>query len=227
MSTNAAEILEKLHALANPTNVAGMARFGISAQGTLGVSMAALRKIAKGYGKNHELADELWSSGIHEARLMACLLDQASKVDEAQMERWVVNFDSWDICDQVCLNLFVDTPFAYQKAIEWSERDEEFVKRAGFVLMAVLAVHDKKADDQKFIPFLPIILREANDDRNFVKKAVNWALRQIGKRNQNLNRLAIEAAEEMLHIESRSTRWTAGYALKELKSEKALRRMKG
>lgn len=227
MSQNAVEILEMLHSLANPANVAGMARFGINSQGTLGVSATTLRKIARGYGKDHDLANELWTSGIHEARIMAALIDQPSKVDEAQMELWATDFDSWDVCDQVCLSLFVNTPYAYQKAFEWSTRSEEFVKRASFVLMAVLAVHDKKAQDEKLAQFFPLILRESGDSRNFVKKAVNWALRQIGKRNHNLNRLAIGVAEELLRLEARSARWIASDALKELKSEKAQRRMKG
>jgi len=158
--------------------------------------MPVLRKMAKEAGKDHKVARELWLSGIHEARIMACLIDEPELVSEEQMETWVKDFDSWDVCDQCCSNLFDMTGFGYQKAIEWSARDEEFVKRAGFVLMAVLAVHDKRSPDTVFQKFLPIIKREAEDNRNYVRKAVNWALRQIGKRNLNLNKEAIKTAKE-------------------------------
>ena len=142
------------------------------------------------------------------------------------METWVKDFDSWDVCDQVCSNLFDKTPFAYRKAIEWSKREEEFVKRAGFVLMATLSVHDKKADNKKFEQFFPIIKRESNDNRNFVKKAVNWALRQIGKRNLSLNKKAIKTAKEIQKMDSKSARWIASDALRELTSEKIQKRLK-
>jgi len=147
-------------------------------------------------------------------------------VTEAQMEEWAVEFDSWDVCDQCCMNLFRKTPFAYKKAFEWSMRDEEFVKRAAFTLIATLAVHDKKADDSKFEQFFPIILRESSDNRNFVKKAVNWALRQIGKRNLYLNKKAIILAEKINKTESKSAKWIAKDALRELKSEKIQIRLK-
>ena len=143
------------------------------------------------------MAQRLWHSEIHEARIMASLVDAAKLVTEAQMETWVRDFDSWDVCDLCCMNLFRKTRFAYRKAIEWSAREEEFVKRAGFALMATLAVHDKRENDSVFQEFLPIIEKEASDERNFVKKAVNWALRQIGKRNRALNKLAIESAERI------------------------------
>ncbi len=198
------EILKQLKSLSNPENVAGMVRFGINPNNTYGVSIPALRKIARETGRYHTLAGELWSSGIHEARILACLIDVPKLVSEAQMEKWVVDFDSWDVCDQCCNNLFGKTGFAYQKALEWSSRNEEFVKRAGFVLMATLAVHDKMAGDEEFLKFLPLIKREAADDRNFVRKAVNWALRQIGKRNLNLNRAAVETAKELHKIDSKN-----------------------
>jgi 3-methyladenine DNA glycosylase AlkD len=213
------EILKQLKSLSNPNAVAGMARFGINPKNTYGVSIPVLRKMAKQIGKNHLLAQQLWtSSSIHEARILAGMIDVPEKVTETQLERWVKDFDSWDVCDQCCSNLFDKTKFAHKKAIEWSKRREEFVKRAGFVLMATLAVHDKEADNQKFMRFLPIIKREATDERNFVKKAVNWALRQIGKRNSALNKIAIQTAKEIQKIDSKSARWIASDAIRELTS---------
>jgi 3-methyladenine DNA glycosylase AlkD len=220
------EILKKLESLSNPKAVEGMARFGINPNNTYGVSIPNLRTIAKEIGKNHLLAQELWSSGVHEARIMATLIDEPTMVTEAQMERWVNDFDSWDVCDQCCSNLFDKTSFAYQKAIEWSKRNEEFVKRAGFVLMATLAVHDKKAKDEAFMNFLPIIKRESVDDRNFVKKAVNWALRQIGKRNVALNKAAIEAVKEIQKIDSKSAKWIASNAISELNNDLMRKRLR-
>lgn len=213
-------IIEKLKSLSNPEAVKGMARFGINPEKNLGVSILDLRKIACEIGKNHELADKLWATGIHDARILAGMIGQPDEVTEKQMEQWVGDFDSWDVCDEVCMNLFEKLPFAYNKAVEWSSRDEEFVKRTGFVLMARLAISDKKAADEKFISFLPFIKKESTDSRNFVKKAVNWALRQIGKRNITLNKLAIKAGEEIYSIGSKSARWIASDALKELKNEK-------
>ncbi len=218
----AKEILKQLKSLRNPRNVAGMARFGINPRNTLGVSIPTLRRIARQAGKDHRLAQELWASGIHEARILAAIVDVPEQVTEAQMERWVKDFDSWDVCDQVCSNLFDKTAYAHRKAAQWSRRDDEFVKRAGFVLMAALAVHDKSAPDAAFSKFLPLITRGATDERNFVKKAVNWALRQIGKRNAALNRAAIATAREIQRIDSKSARWVAADALRELQG----RRMK-
>lgn len=211
-------ILEKLKSLSNPKAVEGMARFGINPQNTYGISIPNLRKIAKKIDKNHKLAQQLWRSGIHEARILAGMIDEPSMVSEKQMDDWVKDFDSWDVCDQVCQNLFDKTKFAYQKAIEWSKRDEEFIKRAGFVLMAVLAVHDKETSDREFLKFFPSIKREAIDNRNFVKKAVNWALRQIGKRNESLRKAAIKLATEINKIDSKAAKWIATDALRELKS---------
>lgn len=222
IEVSAAKILNRLNSLANPANVAGMARYGINPKDTLGVSMPALRAMAKQIGVDHALAQQLWVSGIHEARILAGLIDDPRQVTEAQMERWVADFDSWDVCDQVCSNLFDRTPYAYQKAVEWSGRGAEFVKRAGFVLMAALAVHDKKARDEAFEQFLPVIVRESTDDRNFVRKAVNWALRQIGKRDRQLNARAIETARQIAQIDSKAARWIASDALKELTSTKVV-----
>ena len=220
------EILSRLHALANPDNVAGMGRYGINTQDTLGISIYTLRPLAKEIGQDHDLALALWDSGIHEARILASYVDEPARVTDAQLERWVADFDSWDVCDQVC-DLFGKTPFAYQKAFEWSQRQEEFVKRAGFVLMAELAAHDKNASDEKLAQFLPVIARESTDERNFVKKAVNWALRNIGKRNPHLNELAIETAGQIRQtFGSKSARWIAADALRELKGEKVQARLR-
>jgi 3-methyladenine DNA glycosylase AlkD len=222
-----AEILGKLKSLSNPEAVSGMVRFGINPENAYGISIPNLRKMAKQIGTDHVLAEQLWSSGIHEARILACMIDDPTMATEAQLELWANGFDSWDVCDQCCSNLFDKTEFAYQKAIEWSKRGEEFVKRAGFVLMAALAVHDKRADDRHFVQFFPIIKRGATDGRNFVKKAVNWALRQIGKRNRTLNTLAIEVAKEIRQIESKAARWIADDALRELTSDGVQRRLSG
>jgi 3-methyladenine DNA glycosylase AlkD len=214
------EIIDKLNALSNPESVAGMRRFGIQSKKMLGVSIPKLRSLTKEIGKNHSLALQLWSSGIHEAQILASMIDDPELVTEKQLEQWVNDFDSWGICDQCCNNLFYKTKFAYRKAVEWSNRKEEYVKRAGFVMMAVLAVHDKQTDDKTFISFLPIIKREAKDDRNFVKKSVNWALRQIGKRNRILNRAARETARAIRKQNSKSAKWIAADALRELNLKK-------
>lgn len=212
--------LKQLRSFSDPQAVAGMARFGINPDNTLGVSIPILRKMAKEIGKNHALAQQLWSSGIHEARILAGMVDDPGEVTVEQMERWAADFDSWDVCDQVCSNLFDKTRFAYEKAHEWSRRKEEFIRRAGFVLMAVLSVHDKDAGDEKFLEFMPLIKNGAGDDRNFVKKAVNWALRQIGKRNMDLNKAAIKTANDILKMDSKSARWIASDALRELTDKK-------
>lgn len=219
------DIIQKLKTLSDPEAVKGMARFGINPENTYGVSIPDLRKIAREAGKDHALAQQLWSSVIHEARILAGMIDVPEMVTDMQMESWVKDFDSWDVCDQCCSNLFDKTKFAYQKATEWSERKEEFVKRAGFVLMATLAVHDKKAADKEFLKFLPIIKDESIDDRNFVKKAVNWALRQIGKRNLNLNKMAIKTAGEIQQIDSKSAMWIAADAIRELTDEAVQNRL--
>jgi len=219
------EIVRELKSMASPKNVEGMARFGISSENTLGISIYDLRPMAKRIGKDHTIASELWCTGIHEARLLAGFIDDPEKVTEKQMESWAADFDSWDIVDQVCSSLFDKTPFAYAKAVEWSSREQEFVKRAGFVLMAALSVHDREAPDKAFTRFFPIIKREAIDDRNFVKKAVNWALRQIGKRDIALNKAAVKLAKEIQKIDSKSARWIAADALRELESDKIRKRL--
>jgi 3-methyladenine DNA glycosylase AlkD len=221
------DILEKLRGLGNARDREGMARFGINVENALGISVTQLRRLAKEIGEDHDLAQRLWATGIHEGRILASIVDVPSEVTEAQMEAWAADFDSWDLVDQCCGNLFDKTPFGWDKAIEWSRRDEEFVKRAGFALMAYLAVHDKKAADGRFEKFLPIIEREATDDRNFVKKAVNWALRQIGKRNARLNELAIRRAERIKKLDSKAARWIASDALRELKKPTVQQRLRG
>jgi len=218
-------ILDELRSLSDPDAVKGMARFGISATNTLGVSVPNLRSISRKIGKDHVLAQDLWSSEIHEARILASMIDDPILVDEKQMEKWVNEFDSWDICDQCCGNLFDKTKFAYRKAIEWSRKDPEYVKRAGFVMMAELAVHDKTAPDKDFLKFLSII-EKSSDERNFVKKAINSALRQVGKRNLSLNRETIIVATRMQEDESKASKWIASDALRELKSDPVQKKLR-
>ncbi len=222
----ASEILSRLKALSNPEAVAGMGRFGINPRNTYGVSIPVLRKMAKELGRNHSLASLLWESGVHEARILACMIDMPEKVTGAQMDRWVKDFDSWDVCDQCCSNLFDKTKAAREKALEWSSRKEEFVKRAGFALMAALSFHDKKAPDATFLKFLQAIEEEATDDRNFVKKSVNWALRQIGKRNLRLNKAPIRTARKIQTINSKSAHWIAADALRELTGDSVQERLR-
>ncbi len=229
---NSRDIIRQLKSQANPKNVAGMARFGINGKNVLGISIPYLRNLAKEIMKtntdNHKLAGELWSSKIHEARILASFIDSPENVTEKQMETWVKDFDSWDLCDQVTTGLFDRTTFAYKKAFEWSKRCEEFVKRAGFALMAGLAVHNKKADDKAMIEFFEPIIRESTDERNFVRKAINWALRNIGKRNQTLKDGAIKTAQKILRkaqddkknqgMNNKTARWIASDAIRELEA---------
>ncbi len=220
------DIIKKLKSLSNPKAVEGMARFGINPKNNLGVSVTTLRKLAKEIGCDHKLAKKLWASGIRDARFLAATIDDSNQVTEEQLESMVLDLDSWDICDHCASDVFLSSGFAYEKAFEWSARDEEFVKRAGFSLMARLAVRDKKADDEQFEKFLPIIKREAGDERNYVKKAVNWALRQIGKRNLHLNKMAVRTAKEIQKIDSKSAKWIASDALRELTGDKIRERLK-
>jgi 3-methyladenine DNA glycosylase AlkD len=219
-------ILGRLKSLGDPKNVEGMARYGIRTAKAYGVSTPDIRRLAKEIGKNHKLALALWRTGVHDARGLAALIDDPAKVTTRQMERWARDFDTWAICDCTCGFLFDKTPYAWDKAIEWTARDEEYVKRAGFVLMAALAVHDKKAPDARFETFFPYIIEHGADERNFVKKAVNWALRQIGKRNLRLNGLAVGVAEQIRKTDSTAARWIAADALRELTSDKVRQRLK-
>lgn len=212
------DILADLEAHRNPQALAGMARYGIATARAYGISIPHLRGLAKRIGINHALGEQLWASGIHEARILAGMIADPKKMSGEQMDAWAAGFDSWDLCDQCCANLFERTALAWSKAAEWSAREESFVKRAGFVLMARLAVSDKKADAARFLAFLPLIEHEATDERNEVKKAVNWALRQIGKRDPTLNAAAIETAQAIQQIDSRAARWIAADALRELSS---------
>lgn len=215
----AAQVIDRLESYANPVNVAGMARFGINPENTLGISMPILRKLAKEIGKDHDLAAAIWNTKVHEARILAALIDVPSEVTEEQMEAWAAEFDSWDLCDQVVMNLFTYSSLSWKKALQWSSAEAEFVKRAGFAIMATLAVKDKRSSDDKFLPFLDAIEREAGDERNFVKKAVNWALRQIGKRNLSLNQKAVETSQLLAAMQSKAARRNGSSALSELTGE--------
>jgi len=192
---------------------------------TGGISIYKLRPVAKEIGKDHQLALKLWNSGIHDARLLAVFIEESSLVTGEQMDSWAKDFDSWDICDQACTSLFDSTPHAWKKVYEWAESKEEFVKRGAFSIIAGLAVHDKKAADSKFEDFFPIIKRESTDERNYVKKAINWALRNIGKRNLTLNKKAVKTAREIQKINSKTAKWIANDAIRELTSEKIQNRL--
>jgi 3-methyladenine DNA glycosylase AlkD len=215
------EIIELLKQKAEPAYLAGMLRYGIDTTHAIGVRLPELRKLAKIIGKDHTLALELWDTRFHEARMLASMIDDPAQVTTQQINSWVKDFNSWDLCDQVCGNLFDRTPFAITKAIEFSAREEEFIKRAGFVLMAEYAVHQKTAPDDIFIKLFPIMEREAWDNRNFVKKAVNWALRQTGKRNPVLKMLAIQTAQNISKQHHKSAKWIAANALAELNRDYA------
>lgn len=226
--------------MGSEANRAGMSRFGIRVDKAFGVSVYELRKIAKRVGRDHALALALWATENHEARLLACFIDEPAQIKEEQLEAWVAVFDSWDLCDQATTSLFDQTKHAWKKTVEWSHRREEFQKRAGFTLMAGLAVHDKKATDEDFLALLPLIEEGAFDERNFVKKAVNWALRNIGKRNEALRKKAIACAERIRKDANqraggerggdgavKAARWVAADALRELRLEKVVERVKG
>jgi len=220
------EIIKELQIMGRPDAIPFMTKFGINTENAYGVSLPNLRRLAKIIGKDHNLAHQLWETEIHDARLLASLVAEADKVTKTEMNNWAKGFYSWDVCDQFCNNLFVYTPFTYDKAIEWSGKKPEYYKRAGFVLMAVSAVHKKNWDDETFHTFFPIIKSEAIDDRNFVKKAVNWALRQIGKRNYQLNKNAIKLAKEIQLLDSKSARWIAKDALRELTNPQTISRIR-
>ncbi len=225
------EIMAELHSLASDRNREGQARYGINTGNALGISLVNIRRIGQEAGKKkHDLAARLWATGIHEARILASIVEDPAAVTEQQMDDWVREFDSWDLCDQCCGNLFNKTAFGFSKAVEWSEREREFEKRAGFALMAYLT-HIKRNTDDMFLQLLPIIRREAGDNRNYVKKAVNWALREIGKRSPMLNAAAIETAQAILaDAEAQGKRgagkWVASDALRELTSEQVQERLK-
>lgn len=220
------DIIKQLRASGSEANREGMARFGITADKALGVPLPYLRQLAKAHQKDHNLALQLWEAGIHETLLLATMVDDPAQVTNEQMEQWVSEFDSWDVCDQCCSNLFDKTPYALQKISEWTKREEEYVCRAGFVLMACLAVHDREAKDEVFEKFLPLIIQYSSDSRNFVRKAVNWALRQIGKRNQALYDQALKVSENLMNSENKTARWIGSDAYRELIGQTAISRMK-
>lgn len=224
-SPDAALIIARLEALASPEDAAGMARFGIRGARVLGVPVKTLRAIARETGRSHALAEALWASGIHEARILASIVAEPKRVNRDQLERWVLDLDSWDLCDQCCTNLWVRTPFARDQALIWSERAEEFVKRAGFVLMAQVAGKDKGTPAIVLQSYLARAEREAHDERNFAKKAVSWAIREIGQRSAELNEAAIAVAQRLQASDGRAARWVGNDALRELTSEKVARRV--
>jgi 3-methyladenine DNA glycosylase AlkD len=220
------DVLDKLHSKARPDQLKGMAKYGMTVEQRLGVSVPDMRNLAKEIGRDHKLALGLWRTGIAEARIVAAMIGEPAQLTEEQMEDWVKDINSWDVCDQVCMNLFEKNHLAWKKIVDWSEREEEFVKRTAFSLIACLAWHDKKASDEKFIELLPVIVRESTDDRNFVKKAVNWALRNIGKRNLTLNKAAINTAKEIKRLDSKAARWIASDAIRELESDTVQSRLR-
>jgi 3-methyladenine DNA glycosylase AlkD len=218
------ELMLELRRLGDPIVISGMKRFGLPTENALGISAPKLRSLAKIIGLDQDLSLKLWSKGIMEARVLAALIGDPQKVTKRQMEAWVKDFDSWGVCDACCGVLFVHSSYALEAAVRWAGSKREFVKRAGFVMMAEIAIHLKTLDDREFLPMLKIIRRESVDDRNFVRKAVNWALRQIGKRNGRLNRLCIGEAKRIRASSSRSARWIACDALRELQSAPVQRR---
>jgi 3-methyladenine DNA glycosylase AlkD len=219
------DVLALLVARGDPKAAEVTARVGISpAVSAGGLSAPELRALARRIGRDHALAQELWATGVFRARVIASMIEDPAQATEEQIERWVVDLDNWGICDCCCQELFRKMPFAHRKAAEWCGRPEEFVKRAGFALIAKLAVHDKQAPDDIFLSYLALVEREAGDARHFVKKSVNWALREIGKRSRALNCAAIATAERLRRSDSRSARWIASDALRELRSEVVQRR---
>jgi 3-methyladenine DNA glycosylase AlkD len=221
----APQIVARLRSNVKPGALEGMARFGIAGNGRLGVSVPDMRALAREIGRDHTLAMALWKTGFAEAKIVASMIDAADLVTETQMEAWVRDFDSWDVCDQVCMNLFEKTPLAWKKVRDWSSREEEFVKRAGFALIACLAWHDKTTPDADFLKLLPLIKSAATDERNLVKKAVSWALRNIGKRNAALHEKAVAFAAELKASDSKPARWIGADAQRDLASDAVRRRI--
>ncbi|CAJ36761.1 DNA alkylation repair protein [Methanocella arvoryzae] len=220
------DVVSLLRSFSDPAIIAGMPRYGIPTDHALGVSTTRINEIAGRIGTDHDLALMLWDTGIHEARMIAAIVDDPALVTGEQMDRWAADFYSWDMCDQCCMKLFDRTSIAYEKCFEWSLDEREFVKRAAFANMASLALYDKQAPDGQFRQFFPVIIRESTDGRNMVKKSVNWALRQIGKRNLALNAEAIAVGRELLKSDSSAARWIARDAVKELESEAVQQRLK-
>lgn len=203
-----------------------MVRFGIKPDRALGVRVPVLRKLAKEMKKNHVLAQQLWDTEIHEARILATMIDDPKLMTDKQMDEWVKDFDSWDVCDQCCMNLFDKTAYVDKKILEWTKDEREFIRRAGFVLIATSAVHNKKLKDKDFEKYFSLTEKYSDDERNFVRKSVNWALRQVGKRNKNLNKECISLAKRIQKRDSKYARWIASDALRELQNPKIQKRLK-
>lgn len=220
-----AAVLRELHSHARPAELAGMARFGLTGAQRLGVAVPVLRRIARGLGRDPALALALWETAIPDARILAGMVADPARLGARQMDAWARDFASWDVCDQTCLNAFCDSPLAWDKVRAWAGSEPEFVRRAAFALLASLAVHDRQAADAQFIAALALVEAAAGDERNFVKKAVNWALRAIGKRNAVLHAAALAAARRIQQQGSRSARWIAADALRELQTEAVLARL--
>ncbi len=220
------QIIDQLRAKARPDQLPGMARYGIKIEHRLGVQIPEIRRIARETGKNHQLALDLWRTGIAEARILAGMIDEPEKLTEQQMNDWVNDIDSWDIGDQTCMNLFEKTSLAWKKIRDWSQQPEEFVKRTAFGLLACLAWHDKVAADDEFTALFPVIAQGSQDERNSIKKAVSWALRNIGKRNQHLNKEALALALKIRQTDTRASKWVANDVTRELQSESVQNRLK-
>ena len=213
----AREILREMRALADPAALEGMARFGIDTSSSLGLNTPTIRAIARRVGKDQALAEKLWDSGVREARILASMVADPRAITRSTMDRWVRDFNSWDVCDSCCCDLFDRTPFVWQKIPKWAADKREYVRRAAFSTLACAAVHDKTADDQRFLDGLVLVEKYAIDHRNFVRKAVNWALRNIGKRNTRLLPAAIACAERVRAQDSKAARWIAADALREFR----------
>lgn len=225
MQDDVKEILEHLKSLVDQNHKKGFAYYKIEDSSALGVKMPLLRDVAKNIGKEHELALDLWQEGHHETKILATMIADPKRFTVEQADLWVKDFYSWDVCDQAATNLFRKTDFIWERIFEWMEWEGEFQRRAGFATLAVLTVHHKKAPDHGFVKALPYLEKYASDERNFVKKAVNWALREIGKRRENLYESCIELCHRLVEQDSASAKWIARDALRELKSDKVLNRL--
>jgi len=219
------EALAYLKRRGSRKNVEGMARYGIRTKKVFGVSMAAMRELAKKFGRSHELAEALWRTEWYEARILASFVDEPEKVTPAQMDRWCRGFDNWAVCDTVCFHLFDKTPHAFEKIAKWSQSDEEFVKRAAFALLASLALHDKKSGDEPFALCLRLVEAAATDDRNFVKKGVSWGLRGVGRRSPALHEAAVALASRLSSSTSATARWIGKDVLRDITRPAVTRRL--
>jgi 3-methyladenine DNA glycosylase AlkD len=220
------KVLRVMRSRSTRANIQGMERFGITPRKALGVSAPVLHRLAKNYRGDHELALKLWKTGIHDARILAALIDEPKKVTKQQMERWVRQFDTWAVCDTTVGRLLSKTPGAFETAVRWSRSKREFIKRAGYAMMAYLTLRQKEADDAKFLRLFPHLIRGAVDGRNYVKKAVNWAIRQIGKKNARLNQAAIRLSKKLHALDVPSAKWIASDALRELTSKTVQKRIR-